>query len=256
MAMLERPAPSTGCWRSSWPRRRASGSRLDRLSARLGRAAQRTVTAPSEALRDQRRVLAPARPCGRDWRAPRRPRRGAAISSSSSATSMRRLSTSKVIVSPSRTAAIGPPRAASGATWPAMKPWVAPEKRPSVSSATLLAEPLAHDRGGDRQHLAHARPAGRALVADDDDVAGLDAAVRHGRHRRLLALEHARRAAVVAPLVAGELDDAARRARGCRAGWPGRRWRLIGSSSGRTTRWPCGLLGRARHARRSSGRSR
>ena len=46
-----------------------------------------------------------------------------------------RLSTSSMIVSPSRTAAIGPPRAASGAMWPTIRPCVAPEKRPSVISA-------------------------------------------------------------------------------------------------------------------------
>ena len=79
-----------------------------------------------------------------------------------------------VISSPSRSAAIGPPRAASGATWPAMKPCVAPEKRPSVISATLVAEALADERGGDGQHLAHARPTRGALVADHDDVAGGD----------------------------------------------------------------------------------
>ena len=54
---------------------------------------------------------------------------------------MRRLSTSIVIVSPSATAAIGPPWTASGAMWPAMKPWVAPEKRPSVRSATDSPSP-------------------------------------------------------------------------------------------------------------------
>ena len=37
----------------------------------------------------------------------------------------------------------------------------------------LLAEPLADDRGGDLQHLAHPGAAGRALVADHDHVAGL-----------------------------------------------------------------------------------
>ena len=87
---------------------------------------------------------------------------------------MRRFATSIVIVSPSRTAAIGPPTSASGATWPAMKPRVAPEKRPSVSSATVVAEPLAHERRGDGEHLAHPGAAARALVADHDDVAGLD----------------------------------------------------------------------------------
>ena len=43
--------------------------------------------------------------------------------------------------SPSRTAAIGPPRAASGATWPTISPRVAPEKRPSVTSATDSPSP-------------------------------------------------------------------------------------------------------------------
>ena len=54
---------------------------------------------------------------------------------------MRRLSTSIVIVSPSWTAAIGPPWTASGAMWPTMKPRVAPEKRPSVISATESPSP-------------------------------------------------------------------------------------------------------------------
>src|SRR5207247_10449164 len=47
------------------------------------------------------------------------------------------------------------------------------------------------------------------LIADDDDVAGLDAAVRDRVHRRLLALEDAGRPGVATALVAGELDDAA-----------------------------------------------
>src|SRR5207253_1412616 len=62
---------------------------------------------------------------------------------------------------------------------------------------------------GDRQHLAHARAAGRPLVADDDHVTGLDAAVRDGVHGRLLALEDPRRAGVMAALVPRELDDRA-----------------------------------------------
>ncbi len=44
-------------------------------------------------------------------------------------------------MSPSRSAAIGPPLNASGATWPTMKPCVAPEKRPSVTSATSSERP-------------------------------------------------------------------------------------------------------------------
>src|SRR5262245_58846992 len=54
-----------------------------------------------------------------------------AISSSVKSTSRRRASMSTVIWSPSWTAAIGPPLAASGATWPIIRPRVAPEKRPS-----------------------------------------------------------------------------------------------------------------------------
>ena len=62
---------------------------------------------------------------------------------------MRRFATSIVIVSPSWTAAIGPPTSASGATWPTMKPRVAPEKRPSVSSATSSPSPSPTSAAGD-----------------------------------------------------------------------------------------------------------
>ena len=44
-------------------------------------------------------------------------------------------------LSPSRSSAIGPPTAASGPTWPMQKPCVAPEKRPSVISATFSPTP-------------------------------------------------------------------------------------------------------------------
>ena len=44
-------------------------------------------------------------------------------------------------MSPSLSSAIGPPTAASGPTWPTQKPRVAPEKRPSVISATLPPMP-------------------------------------------------------------------------------------------------------------------
>src|SRR6266581_3064537 len=62
-------------------------------------------------------------------------------SSSASSTLSARPGISKTTVSPSRTAAIGPPTAASGATWPAIRPCVAPEKRPSVRSATVSPKP-------------------------------------------------------------------------------------------------------------------
>ena len=92
--------------------------------------------------------------------------------------------------------AIGPPRAASGATWPTMKPWVAPEKRPSVISATSSPRPAPTIAAGHAEHLAHAGPAARAFVADDDDVAGLDRLALDRVERRLLAVEHARRTAM------------------------------------------------------------
>jgi hypothetical protein len=72
-----------------------------------------------------------------------------------------------------------------------------------------VAEPFADDRRGDREHLAHAGASRRALVADHDDVARVELPARDRGHRLLLALEHARRALVVAALVAGELDHAA-----------------------------------------------
>ena len=74
-----------------------------------------------------------------------------------------------------------------------------------------LREPLADDGGGDVQHLAHPRPAGRPLVADDDDVAGQDRAGLDGGEARLLGVEDARGAAVHEPVVARELDDGALR---------------------------------------------
>ena len=69
---------------------------------------------------------------------------------------------SMVIESPSCTSAIVPPAYASGATWPTTMPQVPPEKRPSVIEADRLAEPLADQRAGRRQHLGHAGAALRA----------------------------------------------------------------------------------------------
>ena len=115
------------------------------------------------------------------------------------------------MTSPSRMAAIGPPATASGATCPAIRPRVAPEKRPSVSRATDVAEARAHDRRGHAEHLAHARTALGAFVADHDDVAGLDGAGLDGGEGRFLALEHPRRPLVPGQRRAGHLHHAALR---------------------------------------------
>ena len=111
--------------------------------------------------------------------------------------------------SPSSTIAIGPPSAASGATWPIIRPCVPPEKRPSVSSATESPRPSPTSAAGDLQHLLHPGPADRALVADDDHVAGLDPLAADRVVAGRLRVEHPGRAAMLAALVAGQLDDAA-----------------------------------------------
>ena len=73
----------------------------------------------------------------------------------------------------------------------------------------VLAQALADQSGGDGEHLAHTRAAGRSLVADHDDVPALDAVGGDRRHRVLLGLEHTRGAHLLQALVAGELDHAA-----------------------------------------------
>ena len=97
-----------------------------------------------------RRRCAPIRPAGRISTNSRRciPRRAASIpwrapssSASLSLTSSVPFSASSSMMSPSRSSPIGPPTAASGPTWPTQKPRVAPEKRPSVISATLPPMP-------------------------------------------------------------------------------------------------------------------
>src|SRR5439155_50318 len=72
----------------------------------------------------------------------------------------------------------------------------------------VLAETLADERRGHAEHLAHARAPAWPLVADDDDVAGADLAAGDGRHRVLLAIEHARRPRMAQALVARDLHDA------------------------------------------------
>ena len=77
-----------------------------------------------------------------------------------------------------------------------MKPRVAPENRPSVTSATESPSPAPTIAAVTAEHLAHPRPAARPFVADDDDVAGLIDWLLHGVERRFLAVEDARRTAM------------------------------------------------------------
>src|SRR5919112_2113009 len=98
------------------------------------------VTAPSLADDTSAAYLAitPPRYCGGG--ACHDARRSASTHSGTSR-SRRRAVTSIEISSPSSTRPIGPPSAASGATCPIISPWVPPEKRPSVSSATDSPRP-------------------------------------------------------------------------------------------------------------------
>ena len=141
-------------------RSRALRARGERAADRAGDAvdpqaaarheAFKTVTAPSEAALDVTRVLGEhAIVARRGWlpAGGRRPTRR--LSSTSSA----RPDVDRDRVAFAQ-AAIGPPRDASGATCPTMKPWVAPEKRPSVISATGRPAP--------RRRSRPSRPASRA----------------------------------------------------------------------------------------------
>ena len=56
----------------------------------------------------------------------------------------------------------------------------------------LLAHLLAVDQRGDAEHLAHAGPAARALVADHQHVAFLVVALAHRGGAIVLRIEHAR----------------------------------------------------------------
>src|SRR5690625_1313547 len=85
-----------------------------------------------------------------------------------------------------------------------------PAGEPAVGEEQdVLAEARALDCAGDREHLAHPRAALGALVADDDDVAGLDGAVLQGVHRGPLALEDAGGALEDVLVEAGRLHDGA-----------------------------------------------
>ena len=62
---------------------------------------------------------------------------------------------------------------------------------------------------GGGEHLGHAGAALGALVADDDDIPLLDAALLEALDHRLLGVEHAGGAGELRALLAGDLGDAA-----------------------------------------------
>ena len=141
------------------------------------------------------------------------------------------------IRSPSRDEGDRPAVDASGATWPMQNPAVPPENRPSVTSMTSLPSPAPLIARGDGEHLAHARAALGALVADDDDVAGLDRARASRRvHRVLLAVEDPGRALEHRLVDARRLHDRTLWAPATPAGSRCRPVGWIGSVSGCTTR--------------------
>ena len=83
---------------------------------------------------------------------------------------------------------------------------------PVGDERTVAAAAGALHGSGDGQHLAHARAALRALVADDDDGAGLDRAGEDRVERGLLAVEDPGGPGELRILVeAGDLHDAALR---------------------------------------------
>ena len=85
---------------------------------------------------------------------------------------------------------------------------MAPEKRPSVTSATDSPRPAPTIAAGDAEHLAHPGAALRPFVANDHDIAGLDAASLHGREGCFLAVEHACRTSMNSEIVSGDFHDA------------------------------------------------
>ena len=99
-----------------------------------------SVTAPSEADETRAAYLA-ITPVANRGSGSCHPVSRACSSSEGRSTLKVLFSMSKVTVSPSFRAAMGPRWAASGATWPAIRPRVAPEKRPSVRRATVSPRP-------------------------------------------------------------------------------------------------------------------
>src|SRR5690606_13110379 len=73
----------------------------------------------------------------------------------------------------------------------------------------VLAQAGTLDGAGDGEHLAHARPALRALVADDHDVVRAQLTGGDSFHRRSFAVEHPRRPVEHVGVESGGLDHGA-----------------------------------------------
>ena len=73
----------------------------------------------------------------------------------------------------------------------------------------VRGQAAAVDGAGGAQHLPHAGPATRPLIAHHHDIAGRHGAGHDGRHGRLLAVKHLRRALETQPFVASDLGDGA-----------------------------------------------
>ncbi len=71
-----------------------------------------------------------------------------------------------------------------------------------------LTHPLAHDRTRHAQHLAHARAAFRALVANDDHVSRPYLLAGDRSHCIFFGFKHPRRPAMLQPFMAADLGHA------------------------------------------------
>ena len=168
------------------------------------------VIAPCEALETAVRVLRQHPASCTPAPATRTRRSRCAISSSVSATvelrGARRRSSPRRRREARRSARPWP---ASGATWPTIRPRVAPEKRPSVSRATSSPRPSPTIAAVTWSiSRMPGPPAGPSLRMTTMSPASILPGLDRGE-AVLLALEHPRRAGLALALGAGELDDGA-----------------------------------------------
>ena len=94
------------------------------------------------------------------------------------------------MVSPSWTAAIGPPTAASGPTCPMIEAVRPARETPIGDEVNLFTEALSDESARYGEHLAHSGPALRTFVTNDDDVASFDLSPLERSHYLLFLIEH------------------------------------------------------------------